>query len=310
MEKTRIVMMGTPDFAVPVLEALLQKKYNVVAIVSQPDRPRGRKHETVATPLKASALSYGLPVLQPEKLKLQLADVLAYKPDLVITCAYGQMLPQALLDSVPLGVINVHASLLPKWRGGAPIQHAILNGDLTAGVTIMKTVMKMDAGPMALQHAIPIDDADTYGSLYTKLSQVGAAALLQALPAIIAGEVKWTAQPDDEVTIALNIRKEDEHIDFNKDVKVVYNHIRALIPAPNGYALIEAKKIKFHAVTYDSIIRGLPGQIIDLYPQGIAIGAQAGTIFVERCQLEGKGILDAAVFWNGQGKLYKGGNCQ
>lgn len=242
----RVLMMGTPDFAVPVLEALVEAGYQVVGVVTQPDRRVGRSKSLTAPPLKQAAERLGLAVLQPPRLRDQnvLDEVSALKPDLAVTAAYGQLLPQRFLDIPRYGCLNVHASLLPRWRGAAPIQRAMMAGDEKTGVTIMRTVLALDAGPMVGTAQVSVEPADNFGSLHDKLAQTGAKLLIDVLPGYIAGSLAPVPQAEAGVTYAERIVRQDEFIQLEADAKSVYNHARALAPSPGATVLYLEHPIK------------------------------------------------------------------
>ena len=229
--KPRVIFMGTPDFAVPVLDTLI-KLTDVVLVVTQPDKLVGRKQELVYSPIKEKAIENNIKVFQPVKLRNEMDEVLNCEADLIVTCAYGQILPVEILDHPKIASINVHASLLPKLRGGAPIHHAIIDGYDKTGVTIMYMAKGMDDGDIITQEEISIDDNDTVGSLHDKLSVMGAKLLEKTLPSIIDGTNNRVKQDDALVTFAPTIKREDEHIDFNKNGKDIINQIRGLNPWP------------------------------------------------------------------------------
>ena len=229
--KPRVIFMGTPDFAVPVLDTLI-KLTDVVLVVTQPDKLVGRKQELVYSPIKEKAIENNIKVFQPVKLRNEMDEVLNCEADLIVTCAYGQILPVEILDHPKIASINVHASLLPKLRGGAPIHHAIIDGYDKTGVTIMYMAKGMDDGDIITQEEISIDDNDTVGSLHDKLSVMGAKLLEKTLPSIIDGTNSRVKQDDALVTFAPTIKREDEHIDFNKNGKEIINQIRGLNPWP------------------------------------------------------------------------------
>ncbi|MEG0473104.1 MAG: methionyl-tRNA formyltransferase, partial [Solibacillus sp.] len=218
---TKIIFMGTPSFSAPILRMLHEEGYNVAAVVTQPDRPVGRKKVLTPPPVKEEALALGIPVIQPEKLRgsQELQDILALKPDLVITAAFGQILPKELLDAPELGCINVHASLLPHYRGGAPIHQAIIDGQEKTGITIMYMAEKLDAGDIISQREITIEETDHTGGMFEKLSDVGRELLKETLPAIIARTNERIVQNEDEVTYARNISREQELMDWNKEAR-------------------------------------------------------------------------------------------
>ena len=245
MKKIKVVFMGTPEFSVPVLEGLIDN-YDVVGVVTQPDKEAGRKKEIKFSPIKEVALKYNIKVFQPEKIRKEYEDILALKPDIIITCAYGQIIPKEILDYPKYGCINVHASLLPKLRGGAPIHHAIIDGYSKTGITIMYMDVNMDTGDIISQEEINIDDNMNVGVLHDKLSIMGKELLLKTLPDIIGGKATPIKQNDDEATYAYNIKREEELLDFNKTAKEVYNQIRGLNPFPGAYAILDGKIIKIY----------------------------------------------------------------
>lgn len=240
----RIVFMGTPDFSVPILQALVDSEYEVVLVVSQPDRPKGRKRVITPPPVKELALELNIPVFQPEKLRLDYEEILSYNPDLIVTAAYGQLLPNELLEAPTYGSINVHASLLPELRGGAPIHHAIVQGKDKTGITIMYMVEKLDAGDMLTQVEVPILADDHVGTMHDKLSIAGADLLLETLPKLFSKELTPIKQDEAEATFAANITREDEEINWNKTNLEIYNHIRGLHPWPVAYTTYEGKRLK------------------------------------------------------------------
>ena len=241
----KIVFMGTPEFAVPILEGLIES-YDVVGVVTQPDKKVGRKQELVPTPIKKVALEHGIKVFQPEKIRKDYEDILAMNPDIIITCAYGQIIPKVILDYPRLGCINVHGSLLPKLRGGAPIHHAILDGYDKTGITIMYMDVKMDNGDIISTSETKIEDTDNLESLHDRLSIMGKELLLKTLPSIINGTNNRIKQNEDEVTFGYNITREEEHIDFNRTSREVFNHIRGLSPFPSAYAVLDDLEVKIY----------------------------------------------------------------
>lgn len=240
----KIIFMGTPDFAVPILQSLIDSEYEVVLVVTQPDRPKGRRRTLTAPPVKDEAIKHNIPVFQPEKLSEQYEEIFTYEADLIVTAAYGQLLPKELLDYPTYGSINVHASLLPELRGGAPIHYAILKGKNETGITIMYMVEKLDAGDIIVQEKIPILQTDHVGTLHDTLSIVGAKTLLDTLPTIFDRTNKRIKQNEDEATFAANITREQERIDWKKPNDHVYNHIRGLHPWPVAYGMYEGERMK------------------------------------------------------------------
>lgn len=259
----RIVFMGTPDFSVPILEALVNAGYPVVLAVTQPDRPKGRKKVLTESPIKETALKHDIPVFQPEKLKHNFQPILDSKPDLIITAAYGQILPVDLLQTPEFGCINVHASLLPELRGGAPIHYAILQGKRETGVTIMYMVEKLDAGDMLTQKTVSIEEDDNVGKLHDKLADAGAELLLNTLPKLADHLLTPTPQNHDKATFAANIKREQEKIDWRNSSDVIYNQIRGLNPWPVAFTSYHNQSMKIwwgfpDNQTYDSD----PGEIV------------------------------------------------
>lgn len=260
----RIVFMGTPDFAVPVLQTIIESPYEIALVVTQPDRPVGRKRILTPPPVKTEAEKHHIPVFQPENIRLDYQPIIEAKPDLIVTVAYGQILPKELLDTPGFGSVNVHASLLPQLRGGAPIHYAILQGKDKTGITIMYMVEQLDAGDMIAQKEVQIEHTDTVGSLHDKLSVVGAELLKETLPNIFDETIQPTKQVEEEATFAPNIRRELEKIDWTKDSLEVYNHIRGLNPWPVAYSKLADQQIKlWQANLMDKNVSGSPGEIVE-----------------------------------------------
>lgn len=265
--------MGTPDFSVPVLEALVDTAYEVVLVVTQPDRPKGRKRILAASPVKEAALKYSIPVFQPEKLSEDYHNILKYEADIIVTAAYGQLLPNELLESPTYGSINVHASLLPELRGGAPIHYAILQGKQETGITIMYMVEKLDAGDIISQKSLPITQTDDVGSLHEKLSVIGAELLLDTLPSIFDGTNQRTVQNESLATFASNITSEQERIDWNQTNLTVFNQIRGLHPWPVAYTMYKGERLKvWQAELVDSVFENqAPGEIVQCDEDGFIV---------------------------------------
>ena len=299
-ESLRIVFMGTPEFSVPILEGLIEN-YEVVGVVTQPDKEVGRKHEIKPSPVKEVALRHEIPIFQPRKIKQEYQEVLDWKPDLIVTCAYGQMIPKEILEYPKYKCINVHASLLPKLRGGAPIHKAIINNYLRTGVTIMYMVEKMDAGDIIAQDETVIWQTDTVGTLHDRLSQMGKELLLQTIPNIIAGKIHPIPQEESEVTYAWNITREEEKIDFNKSTIEIYNQIRGLNPWPGAYATLDGKIVKIYASKISSSFFTTKenGEIGKIYEDGIGVSTKDGEIIITELQFEGKKKLKVEEFFHG-----------
>lgn len=293
--------MGTPDFSVPVLQTLLKDGYEVVAVVTQPDRPKGRKRVLTPPPVKVEALKHEIPVLQPEKIRLEeeYQQVLAYEPDLIVTAAFGQILPTPILEAPKYGCINVHASLLPELRGGAPIHYSILQGKPKTGVTIMYMVEKLDAGDILTQVEVPIEERDHVGTLHDKLSAAGAKLLSEAIPSLVKGEITPVKQNDDEATFASNIKREQEKIDWARTGEEIYNHIRGLHPWPVAYTTADGQVMKIWWGEKVSA-SGKPGTVLSLEEDGFIVATGNETaIKVTELQPAGKKRMDAAQYLRG-----------
>ena len=300
----RIVFMGTPDFAVPVLQRVLKDGYNVVAVVTQPDRPKGRKREMTPPPVKVEAAQHDIPVLQPEKIKHEYQDVLAYEPDLIITAAFGQILPKELLDGPQYGCINVHASLLPELRGGAPIHYSILQGKKETGISIMYMVEALDAGDVLSQKSVEIEDEDHVGTLHDKLAAAGAELLSETLPALLKGEIDPQKQDESQVTFASNIKREQEEINWSTDAWTNYNHIRGMHPWPVAFTKWNGKPMKvWWGQFVDETFDGRPGEVVRIDEDGFVVlsGDHKG-IKITDLQPSGKKRMDAGAFLRGAGQ--------
>jgi methionyl-tRNA formyltransferase len=299
----RIVFMGTPDFAVPSLKALVEEGYRVVGVVTQPDRPRGRKQELTPPPVKRAALEWNLPVFQPEKLRdvESVKQVLDWKPDLIVTAAYGQILPEKILNAPRFGCVNVHASLLPRYRGGAPIHRAIVNGERETGVTLMYMVKKLDAGDIISQRSIPITPEDHAGSMHDKLSRLGAELLKETLPRLLRGEIKAVPQDESMATFAPNLTREDERIDWNRPANQIACQVRGLHPWPVAFTVWKGKPLKvWWAVALDEPADAEPGTVKRVDERGIAVAAGEGTLLLTEVQPAGKTRMKAAEFARGR----------
>lgn len=267
--------MGTPGFSVPVLENLIKSEYEVVLVVTQPDRPRGRRRELTPPPVKVAAEKYNIPIFQPEQLKNDYKKIIDLNPDLIVTAAYGQLLPNELLATPKHGAINVHASLLPELRGGAPIHYAILQGKSRTGITIMDMVEQLDAGDIISQKEVEITQTETVGSLHDKLSTVGAELLMKTLPKIFNKEAVRIPQDESKATFAPNISREDEKIDWSKSSQTIYDQIRGLCPWPVAYTTYNGKNMKiWSAQLTDGHVIGAPGEVIQILDknEGIVVG--------------------------------------
>lgn len=304
---TKIVFMGTPQFSAPILESLVAEGYEVVAVVTQPDRPVGRKKTITPTPVKEAALRLGLKVLQPEKISgsPEMAEITELAPDLIVTAAFGQFLPEKLLQVPKLGAINVHASLLPKYRGGAPVHYSIIKGEQETGVTIMEMIKKMDAGGIYAQRAIPIKKTDDVGILFDELSVVGRDLLLETLPKIIAQEITPIPQNEDEVTFSPNITREEEAIDWTKTAEEIDCQVRGMRPWPIAHTTYEDTRWKILAVTplADETTDKESGTIVFRDKKQLKIACGQGTVLtIDQLQPAGKGLQKTSDFLNGSGQ--------
>ena len=289
--------MGTPDFAVPILETLIQNT-NVVLVVSQPDKKVGRKQILTKTPIHEVADKYGIPVFQPEKIKNDYERILEVKPNIIITCAYGQIIPKVLLDLPRLGCINVHASLLPKLRGGAPLHHAIMDGLDKTGVTIMYMDEAMDTGDIISTISYDIKSSDTTEDIHDTLRELGAKLLIDTLPSIVLGTNRRIKQNEMEATYGYNITREEEHIDFNKSGILIDRLVRGLYSWPLANTIIGDTEYKIVA-GYFVKGKGNPGMISDISKKVLGIGCLDGTYYVTKIKPAGKKIMDIKDFLNG-----------
>ena len=292
--------MGTPEFALPCLSALLNR-HEVVAVVTQPDRASGRQRRLRPSPVKRAALEANIPLLQPERIRndASIAALRALGADLFVVVAFGQILPQALLDVPQIAAINVHASLLPRWRGAAPIQAAIRAGDQETGVTLMIMDAGLDTGPIIEQRAVPITRDETGQSLHDKLAHSGAQLLVQALPDFLNGKTEPVPQYDECATYAPSIKKEDGRLDWSRAAAEIERTIRAYTPWPGSFTTWNGAPLKIHA-GYEEAGLARPGVVIR-HENGIAIGTGAGLFFPTEIQLAGKKRLSINDFVNGHG---------
>ncbi len=289
--------MGTPDFAVPILETLIQNT-NVVLVVSQPDKKVGRKQILTKTPIHEVADKYCISVFRPEKIKNDYERILEVKPDIIITCAYGQIIPKVLLDLPRLGCINVHASLLPKLRGGAPLHHAIMDGLDKTGVTIMYMDEAMDTGDIISTISYDIKSSDTTEDIHDTLRELGAKLLIDTLPSIVTGTNRRIKQNETEATYGYNITREEEHIDFNKRGILIDRLVRGLYSWPLANTIIGDTEYKIVA-GYFIKGKGNPGTISDISKKVLGIGCLDGTYYVTKIKPAGKKIMDIKDFLNG-----------
>lgn len=304
--RERIVFMGTASFSLAVLKMLIEEDYNIVGVVTQPDRYVGRKKVLTMPDVKVEALKYDIPVIQPARIKEDYQAVADLKPDLIITAAYGQIVPQAVLDIPRLGCINVHASLLPLYRGGAPVHQAIIDGQEKTGVTIMYMVKKMDAGDMIAQKETPILEEDTVGILYDRLSDLGAKLLKETLPDILKGTNQRIPQDENLVTYAPTLSREDERLDWNMSARQVYNKVRGTNPWPGSYTTYQGKTVKIWTGQVHQCENAMKhhahqdnGTIVKIFKDAIGVKVNDGVYLITELQLEGKKRMSVKDYLNG-----------
>lgn len=295
----RIVYMGTPEFAVNPLKKL-DENYEVVMVVTQPDKEVGRKKEIRFSDVKKYALDHNIEVFQPEKIRTDYQRIIEANPDLIVTCAYGQIIPKELLEYPKYKCINIHASLLPKLRGGAPIHWSIINGDSKTGITIMYMNEKMDEGDILYQKEVEILDSDNVESLHDKLSELGSNMILEFIPMLENGEFTPIKQNNEEATYGYNVTREDEHLDFNKTSREVFNQIRGLNPWPVAYTNLDGKVFKVYSSRIsDKNPSGENGEITNIYSDGIGVKTSDGEIIITEIKEEGKNRILVKDYLNG-----------
>ncbi len=296
----KIIFAGTPAFSVPPLEALLEAGQEVVAVYTQPDRPAGRGRKLKPGPVKAVALEHGIPVMQPKSLRsdTEIERLRALRADLMVVVAYGLILPPAVLEAPRLGCINIHASLLPRWRGAAPIQRAILAGDAETGITIMQMDAGLDTGPMLYRTACPIAADETGGRLHDTLSRLGAQALMEALPGIRGGTLEPIPQDDAQATYAAKLEKEEAWLDWRQPALALERKVRAFNPWPVAQCHLHGKPLRIWEAQALAGGDGAPGEVVATGKAGIEVAAGEGRLLVRRLQLPGKRPVSAADFVN------------
>ena len=305
-----IIFMGTPTFSTTVLEGLIKAGYDVKAVVTQPDKKVGRKQIVTQTPAKVTAEKYNIPVYQPVKLSgsVELEELINMHADFIVTAAYGQFLPSKFLDSAKIAAVNVHGSLLPKYRGGAPIQYSLMNGDSQTGITIMEMVKKMDAGDMYAQSAIKIEPKDTAGTIFEKLAVLGRDLLLQTLPLIAEGKAEKIKQDESLVVFSPNISKEQERITAEMTADQANNLIRALNPDPGAYLMINNQRVKVWQAKVSDEKTNLPAGYLVNNHKRFAISFAGGSVLdLVELQPAGKKKMDVKNFANGQGSKFNVG---
>lgn len=301
MKDKKVIFMGTPEFSVPVLEMLIENT-NVIMVVSQPDSRVGRHQELRHTPVKECALKHGIEVYQPEKIRNEYQHILDANPDVIITCAYGQIIPSILLDTPKYKAINVHASLLPKLRGGSPLHKCLIDGYSETGVTIMYMAPGMDDGDIIKQRGFEILDHYNVGDIHDKLSVLGSELLLETLPSIFDETNDRIPQDESLVTFAYNIKKEEEKLDFSKTAREVHNQIRGLYPFPTSYTTLNGEIIKICESRIGEKKSGSVGEIVSVYEDGIGVMCSDKEVIISRLKPAGKKEMSARDFVNGRGK--------
>lgn len=315
----RILFMGTPDFAVPCLEALVKNGRDVVGVVTQPDRPKGRGRQLAPSPVKVKAIQYGIPVYQPEKIKTPefVSRLKEIRPDLIVVVAFGQLLSPEILDLPPYGCVNVHASLLPRYRGAAPIHWAVINGEQETGVTTMYMDRGLDTGDMILRQVIPIEEDDTVGSVHDKLAEAGAGLLVKTIDEIEQGRAPRIPQDHNAATYAGMLKREHERIDWNREARDLRNLIRGMNPWPGAYTTLGDKVLKVWKAevftgclgsggetaaqgTCGAAVPGETGKVLEIIPgQGMVVQTGKGRLLLKEVQLQGSRKMTVEEFLRG-----------
>ena len=302
MKDIKVIFMGTPEFSLNVLDMLI-KNTNVIAVVTQPDKIVGKNKEKSFTPVKKLAMENNILVLQPDKIRKEYDEVINLNPDLIVTCAYGQIIPEVILNAPRLGCINVHASLLPKLRGGSPLHHSIIDGYDKTGVTIMYMDKGMDTGDIITQEEVDILKTDTVGTIHDKLSVIGSELLLKTLPSIINGTNSRIKQDDGLATYCHNITHEEEVIDFNKNVVEIFNQVRGMNPYPVAYFTLNNIIYKVYEVDYeetDKYSNKVNGEVVIQDKNNLVIKANNGLIYLKKIKKEGKKLMNINDYLNGE----------
>lgn len=302
----RVLFWGTPDFATPALRALLGEGHEVVGVVTQPDRPRGRHHSiTESSAVKQVAMEEELPVLQPERPRdaafMDALRALTPAPDISVVVAYGHLLPRALIDLPPQGTLNIHASLLPRWRGAAPIQATLLAGDVETGVSIMRMVEPLDAGPLVLQAATPVPDDETFGELQLRLSELGALAIVEALTLIALGDDAGLPQVEAQATYAPKIARETARVDWTQAAAMVARGVRAFDPRPGAFSLLRGVDVKIFGARVVPDVHGEPGRALAVDESGLLVACGAGAVHITYVHPAGGRRVTALEWAQGRG---------
>jgi methionyl-tRNA formyltransferase len=300
MPNQRLIFMGTPQFAVPTLQKLIESGEEILAVVTQPDRPKGRGQQLAAPPVKVMAEQHGIPVLQPVKVRapefIEIMRKLA--PDLIVVIAFGQILPKALLDIPVHGCLNVHASLLPRYRGAAPINWCIINGETETGITTMQMDVGLDTGDMLVLNSTPIDPDEDSSALHDRLSLLGAETLVETLDLLQAGKLVPQKQDDSLTCYAPLLKKEDGEIDWRKGAQAIRNLVRGVTPWPGAFTFLDGKTVKVCLVS-TAFGSGPPGTVLRADRQGLEVACGSGSLLIEELQLEGRKRLKAGEFLAG-----------
>ncbi len=311
LEKIKVVFMGTPEFSLPVLKMLIENT-RVIGVVTQPDKIVGKNKEKSFSPVKELAVKNNILVLQPEKIRKEYDDVLKLNPDLIVTCAYGQIIPEVILNYPKYGCINVHASFLPKLRGGSPLHHALIDGYHETGVTIMYMDKGMDTGDIISQEKVKIDDLDTVGTIHDKLSVLGSELLLKTLPDIISGKANRIKQNESEATYCHNITHEEEIIDFNNKCLNIFNQVRGMNPYPVASFKLTGMIYKVYEVKYEITTKYANkenGEVVIQDKSKFGIKANDGVIYLMKIKREGKKMMNISDYLNGEKDILIGYRC-
>ncbi|BCV20962.1 methionyl-tRNA formyltransferase [Moorella sp. Hama-1] len=298
----RVVFMGTPDFAVPSLQAMVAAGHEVAAVITQPDRPRGRGKKFLPPPVKETALKAGLPVWQPARMQDEglLHGLRQLDPELIVVVAFGRILPREILDLPGQGCVNLHASLLPRYRGAAPIHRAVMNGETETGVTTMWMAPRLDAGDIILQEKLPISPAATTGEIHDRLAEMGAGLLVHTLELIATGRAPRRPQDETLVTYAPPLRPEEEEIDWQQPAEVIYNQIRGLNPWPGAYTRRSGERLKIYgAQVAEPTAAGRPGEVVQLTKDGFVVQTGRGQVLITNVQPAGKRAMAAGAYLQG-----------
>ena len=310
----KLIFAGTPDFAVAPLQKIYENGFEIVGVITQIDKPQGRKGILTPPPVKTAAEKLGIPVFQPEKIRDHVDEIRALNADLLVTCAYGQILTQAVLDSFPMGVWNIHAGLLPKYRGASPIQSCILNGETVTGISIMKTELGLDCGDVLCVEETPITETETYGELSDRLSLLGAELIVKALKTLECGNYTLTPQGEEGIGVVRKINKEHAKIDFSKTAKEIVDLVRGMNPAPIAYTAIEGNKVNVYraekAVLTDEetsvLANAVYGEVLTDKPKrGLLVKCADGAVKLTEVQAAGGKRISGSDFINGR-KAKKG----